>query len=478
MIQVKEALTYFCELLYDVYGIRVSAEVLRKAKKNDPAVKSKILDIILQIFSRKHSKTIKNLHSLPIGQKKQLFSFFMAFYGAPFSVVYNEKPYYLLDGSSRLLQILLWLCYSKFDLISEFDSGVKSNITKAVQLDISSLGNVGEDFESENLRNSQNLSSKKFQNDQKFLQTLRSLEELKLVAEKKYERVKQLLALRKKKIGMLPISSESESTMEYIRALKNDSKFSKMLEMKEKELKRIDYLIEGLKHRKVICEWMGHTRVEEKQTIPDYGMYKDIDDNEVSERLAGDEVATKLVNLSEVFTRVTATLDSMKTKAAVIKEFTRFWEAASSELQKSQFFKKRIRAIVPSLSGDLESLYPSPEQLEGADDEESGFGGGDGRERVEYEIDTLRVIFDLIESVNFKFESSVNTDLDGVEGGGRDGEGDGRDGFVILGRQVEHMEAVKQKWRRFKRGFKEFLESHDIRMVDPDLEKGIEVEKN
>lgn len=46
--------------------------------------------------------------------------------------------------------------------------------------------------------------------------------------------------------------------------LQSQKRFNLLLEEKESMLRDIDYFIDGLGHRKVICEWLGHCCIEEK----------------------------------------------------------------------------------------------------------------------------------------------------------------------------------------------------------------------
>jgi hypothetical protein len=81
--------------------------------------------------------------------------------------------------------------------------------------------------------------------------------------EKKIFKVNGMLKLRDKKIKTLQKKTSLGDTS-LLKLLKNSEKYETLLRQKELKLKHVEKLIDGLGHRKVICEWLGNTRIEEK----------------------------------------------------------------------------------------------------------------------------------------------------------------------------------------------------------------------
>lgn len=135
MIQVKQSLIYLCNILKESYEVDLDAETVRLAKKNNPIAKQPLEEAILKMLTKHHQKEI-DVTSLDQDQRNDLLSFFLSFYAQPFTIIYKEKQYLLKDGSRRLLQMLAWLIFSKFNLIPEIDSLIKSKMESSVNVKI------------------------------------------------------------------------------------------------------------------------------------------------------------------------------------------------------------------------------------------------------------------------------------------------------------------------------------------------------
>jgi hypothetical protein len=98
-----------------------------------------------------------------------------------------------------------------------------------------------------------------------------------------------LLKLRDKKIQMLQKTTSLGDT-KILKLLKNSKKFEALLKQKESKLKEVERLIDGLGHRKNICEWLGNCCLEEKNQTARYADLTDIDDADTAEQIAEDLV--------------------------------------------------------------------------------------------------------------------------------------------------------------------------------------------
>lgn len=73
--------------------------------------------------------------------------------------------------------------------------------------------------------------------------------------------------------------------MEQVKLLQSQKMYNTLLQEKEEMLGEIDYFIDGLGHRKVICEWLGHCCIEEKNQMRRYEDLTDVDDFEEAEKI-------------------------------------------------------------------------------------------------------------------------------------------------------------------------------------------------
>lgn len=348
MIQVKESLFYLCDLLKGSFDIRISPEVLRKAKKNDYSVHNDMKGLLFHMLLKKYDLDLRvpvNEY-LSSSESTDLMDRFTAICISlmypSFTILFQDKLHILFDGPRRILMIVLWMLMSNASFFDLMDEKLKMDlIAMSEKDDIPSIEDPEEYDPEVDLQSK--LKTTIFQhnnrNKRELYQGLGELSELRLVLEKKIFKVQGMLKLRDKKIKLLQRKTSLGDT-KVLKMLKNSEKYETLLRQKELKLKQIDKLIEGLGHRKIICEWIGNTRIEEKNKTARYGELAEIDDGEISEKITEDLMNTHEIKISNVFRMVMNAISQMKKMIPLVKKFNNFWSEVCQELGSSKEFQK------------------------------------------------------------------------------------------------------------------------------------------
>jgi hypothetical protein len=208
MIQVKESLFYLCKLLDTTYSIKVSPEVLRRAKKNDYSTMREMKNVLFHMLIKKYdldlptpiNEFLSNRDHSPAREK--LISNFtatsLALMYPHFTILLNEKIHILFDGPRRILMILVWMLMSNPSYFELLDSKVKADIlAMSSKDDVEGIADPEEYSPEQELKNELAKKTTIFQHNNKnkreLYNGLGNLAELRLVLEKKICKVTGML---------------------------------------------------------------------------------------------------------------------------------------------------------------------------------------------------------------------------------------------------------------------------------------------
>lgn len=475
MIQVKESLFYLSNLLETTYGIKSSPEMFRKAKKNDYSVFQNMKNLLFHMLLKKYDL---DLH-VPINdfldsnnenqQTQQLMDNFTAISISlmypNFTLLLKDKIHILFGGPRRILMILVWMLMSNPSFFHLMDDKLKQDI-----LDMSSKDDIPNIADPAEYNPEDDLKSKikttifqhNNKNKRELYQGLHELSELRLVLEKKICKVNGMLKLRDKKIKMLQKKTSLGDT-KILKLLKNSEKYETLLRQKELKLKEVVKLIDGLGHRKNICEWLGNTRIEEKNQTPRYVALQDIEDSEIAEKIAEDLLNSSEIKISTVFTKVVKAISQMKKMVPVVKKFQNFWAQVCEELGQNKEFQKQSKKVISMVGRDLNERFPS---FEVGAKERSG----------NYQIDTLSVLIDMMDP-----KKSLKNTIPSPQKEERIEKKDGKQSTDdkesrverhykdMIDTQDQEVKTILQNWQGFKEEFKYFLKDQSIGMIDSTL---------
>ena len=132
MIQVKESLEYFSRLLEKTLGIKSSAELFRKAKKNDYSVQQEMKHLLFQVFLVKYDLSLpipleeflKKADSDSKAEKTidDFIAISIALSYPNFTIQLDNRNYAVFDGPRRVLMILMQVLMSNMDFFKIVDS--------------------------------------------------------------------------------------------------------------------------------------------------------------------------------------------------------------------------------------------------------------------------------------------------------------------------------------------------------------------
>lgn len=128
MIQVKESLEYFSRLIEKTLMIESTAELFRKAKKNDFSVHQEMKNLLFQIFLVKYdlklpiaTKDFISKSNTDLSARKLIDDFIaisITLSYPNFTMLLDNKLYAVFDGPRRTLMILMQVLMSNLGIFN------------------------------------------------------------------------------------------------------------------------------------------------------------------------------------------------------------------------------------------------------------------------------------------------------------------------------------------------------------------------
>lgn len=346
MINAKIAFENLQDLTQTALDLKIPLEALRCAKSNDSKVYEEILDAILNLIAKKYKRELNK--KIPLKNRKIALQTFLCLFPNPFILKSATKNYHiLLDGSRRLLHILVWLLLTEVDMFNQLDPKAADKLMQAKQIE-----------------KGLNLSNKFQKKDSKNNFTIENSEmstfELKHLLDKKLEKVKALENLKNKKVAKLESQTKIKNSLGYARALKSTKLFNQIMEEKEVALNALERLGQPkkFKTRKVIAEWTEYTKSEDKKENSEMTNYTEIEDQEEAEDFSLKILNRKTLSLKELLIEIKAELRAMKKHTEQVQNFSEFWQRATSQvLGNCEEFNLAISKEIPRLNKELKPIF-------------------------------------------------------------------------------------------------------------------------
>ena len=376
MISAKDSLQALCNFL-STYGCDdYQAELFRKAKLNQlpkpNPLKQIILFLILKSYHLSPSLQISSLRGITDAQLSKLITFYLHSIQAPFFTYIEEQELIDLGSSRNLLLILGWL-FTIDNQYDKIDSNILENITN---IDFFKP-DTSEASEPPSPEDNFTDIGKKFSLVQKTAiftdqkdEILYYMNEIRV----KKNRIKKYQELRAKKLKIVQEKIGKSYTLKDILLICNKAKLDSLIESKSEHVTKIKSLESKITSRELLFEWLEDGVTKDKESIPQYGSYTDIDDAEVSEGMLDEFLHIKKIKISELVKTIDRQIEEFTEHKVVVKKFLEFWEGISSGLRQNKIFLDIIKEIVKSKNPELIKGNFGPEHIDGIFARENGQG--------------------------------------------------------------------------------------------------------
>ena len=350
----------------------------------------------------------------------------------------------MVDGARRMLQILGWILFSDENILKDIDSKIEQKIKDSINNEQVLNENENDDMESfQNQKNIKIGNPKKLKNIFCDFSEAKNLHEAKLLVAKKKLMVQNLLKMRSDKMKQFQVSNtNNKNDLSYLRNLKSDDHYRHILETKEGALKKLNSLHKQSKHRKQLAEWISHSCVSEKQENPNFENLKDISDFEISEERALGISSLDQVKLIHVYEELLQLLAVMKQKSSLIKAYSNFWEAASEKLKSSQFFRKKMKMVIPQVDIQIKEELKQPHTI-------------NFDQEKQFQVDMIGLFFDMLKSAQ-ESKSTIHSQEEVL---------DEKQIDTMIKQKLDTVESVQKKWKMICNRIKIFFEGEGISMV-------------
>ena len=342
-----------------------------------------------------------------------------------------------------MLQILGWILFSDENILDNIDSKIEQKIKDSINNEqVCNDEDKADMFGGQTTKNKGEKAEKKINIFGKFSEA-KNLHEAKMLVAKKKLMVQNLLKMREEKMKQFQVSNtNNKNDLSYLRNLKSDEHYKQILEVKEGSLKKLNSLHKQSKHRKQLAEWIQHSCVSEKQENPNLENLKEISDYEISEERASDITNLEQVKIIEVYEELMRMLGVLKSKSSSIKAYSKFWEAASEKLKNSQFFRKKMKMVIPQVDTQIRDELKQPHTI-------------NYDQEKQYQVDMIGLFFDMLKSAQ-ESKTSYSSQEEVL---------DEKQIKLMMKQKLEVVENVQKRWKMICNRIKIFFEGEGMSMI-------------